>query len=317
VSADLHHEAVVVDLHCDTILAVASGSRDIGTRSADGHIDLPRLREGGMDVQVFAHFVHPRFSGEGYARVRSLLEAFDRLVAAHPDLVPVTTVEAMERAVGAGRIAIVLAVENGTALDGRLEHLERLYAHGVRMMSLTWNASNELADGAAEERHGGLTPLGRRVVARMQDLGMIVDLSHLSERSFWDVLEATDGPLIATHSNAAALTPHRRNLSDRQLQALAARGGVVGVNFYPAFTGGATLAAVLDHIDHLVAVMGEDHVALGSDFDGFTQTVAGLEDVARLPQLTAGLLQRGYGSRAVRKILGGNALRLFRQVWGR
>lgn len=312
----LHHEAVVVDLHSDTILDVAEGRRDVRQRTASGHIDLPRLREGGVDVQVFALFVHPRYAGRGWERAAELLDAFDRLAAQTPDLVRATSVDAIEQAVAAGRIAAVLAVENGTALDGEVGHLAHLHARGVRMMSLTWNHRNELAEGAMEETGTGLTELGRAVLARMQDLGMVVDVSHLSRRSFWDVVEATRGPLVATHSNAAGLTPHARNLSDEQLRAIAGRGGVVGVNFYPAFTGGAALSHVLDHIDYLVGVMGPDHVALGSDFDGFTQTVEGLEDVARLPGLTAGLRARGYAPAEVRKILGENALRVFRQVWG-
>lgn len=316
-SAEVHREATVVDLHSDVILDVASGKRDITRRSRVGHIDLPRLQDGGVDVQVFALFVHPRFAGRGFARVSALLDAFDRLDVRAARLVRATTVESIERAGRAGRVAAVLAVENATALDGDPRNVDRLYARGVRMMGLTWNASNDLADGAEEEVHGGLTPLGRAVLARMQARGIVVDVSHLSERSFWDVLAATRGPLVATHSNAAALTPNRRNLTDEQLRAIAARGGVVGVNFFPAFTGGASLGHVLSHIDYLVKVMGVDHVALGSDFDGFTQTVAGLEDVSRLPNLTAALLDRGYRPDDVRKILGGNALRVFRQVWGR
>ena len=313
----VHREATVVDLHSDTILEVASGKRDITARSTSGHIDLPRLREGGVDVQVFALFVDPRFAGQGYARVTALLDAFDRLDAQQGALVRATSVAEIEEAVRAGRIAVVLAVENGTAIDGNLEHLGHLHARGVRMMSLTWNNSNDLADGASEEVVGGLTPLGRRVLARMQELRLVIDVSHLSERSFWDVLAATTGPLVATHSNAAGLTPHRRNLSDDQLRAIVRRGGIVGVNFYPTFTGGATLAHVLDHIDYLVRIMGADYVALGSDFDGFSQTVKDLEDVSHLPNLTAGLIARGYRPADVRKVLGGNAMRVFRQVWGR
>ena len=312
----LHRDAVVADLHSDTILEVASGNRDLAVRGGTGHIDLPRMREGGVDVQVFALFVHPRYAGSGFRRVSELLDAFDGLVRAQQILAPATTVEVIQQAVRRGRIAAVLSVENGSAIDGDPANLDRLYARGVRILSLTWNQSNDLADGALEETHGGLTPLGRRVLARMQELRMVIDVSHLSERAFWAVLEATAGPIVATHSNAAALTPHRRNLTDDQLRALARRGGVVGVNFYPAFTGGATIQHVLAHVDHLVRVMGADHVALGSDFDGFSQTVAGLEDVSRLPALTAGLLARGYAPDDVRKILGGNVLRVFRAVWG-
>lgn len=314
----LHRDAVVVDLHSDTILEVESGKRDISHRSASGHIDLPRLREGGVDAQVFALFVHPNFAGSGFARVTRLLDVFDRLESGHHGLVRAASVAEIQQAVHTGGIAAVLAVENGSALDGDLAKLDQLYARGVRMMSLTWNNSNDLADGAVEEVHGGVTPFGREVIARMQDLGMVVDVSHLSERSFWDVAaEMQSRPFIATHSNAAGLTPHRRNLSDDQLREIMKRGGVVGVNFYPSFTGGPELTHVLDHIEYLVNISGPDHVALGSDFDGFSQTVAGLEDVSRLPNLTAGLLDRGFTPDLVLKILGGNVLRVFRQVWGR
>jgi membrane dipeptidase len=314
--SNLHREATVVDLHSDTLLDVASGKRDISRRGTSGHIDLPRLREGGVDVQVFAAFVHPREAERGFARTLELLDAFDRMVASHPDIIGrARTFEDIEQLVRRGRVAAVLAIESGDAVQGNPANVDRLYRRGVRMMSLTWNNSTALADGALEQRHGGLTPVGRRVLARMAALGIVVDVSHLSEKSFWDVLEATRGPVIATHSNAARVTRHVRNLTDGQLRALARRGGVVGVNFYPAFTGGPTLTHVLAHVDYLVKIMGVDHVALGSDFDGFAQTVDGLEDVSKLPNLTAGLLVRGYSHEDIKKILGGNALRVFREVW--
>lgn len=317
-AADLHRAATVVDLHCDTLLDVHSKKRDIAIRSGVGHIDLPRLQEGGVDVQVFAAFIHPKEAQRGFARAAELIDTLDRLVAMHGQILGrATTVAEIESLLAEGKLAAILSIENAVAVEHELSNVERLYRRGVRIMSLTWNLSNYLADGAQEERHGGLTPFGREVVARMQDLGMVIDVSHLSARSFWDVLTASRGPVIATHSNAAGLTPHPRNLSDDQLRAIARRGGVVGVNFYPPFTGGAALAQVLAHADYLVKVMGVDHVALGSDFDGFSQRVRGLEDVSKLPNLTAGLLARGYSPTQVRKIVGGNALRVFRQVWGR
>lgn len=315
---ELHRSAVVVDLHSDALLAYAGGARDLGTRSSVGHIDLPRLRDGGMDVQVFAGFIHPKEAGHGFARATQLIDAFDRLVAAHPKAIgKATTIAEIESLVRDGRVAGVLSIENGDALDGDPDNVDVLYRRGVRIMSLTWNNSNLLADGALERRRGGLTPLGKRVLQRMQRLGIVVDVSHLSEKSFWDVLAATRGPLMATHSDASAIVPHPRNLTDAQLRAIAARGGVVGVNFYPAHAGGRTLDRILNQIDYMVKVMGIDHVGLGSDFDGFTQTVRGLEDVSKLPNLTAGLASRGYTPEEVKKILGGNALRVFREVWGR
>lgn len=312
----LHREAILVDLHSDTLLDVASGKRDISRRGTSGHIDLPRLREGGVDVQVFAAFIHPREAERGLARAMELLDAFDRLVNLHADVLGrALTVADIEHLGRSGKVAAVLSIESGDAVQGNPANVDRLYARGVRIMSLTWNNSTALADGTLEQRHGGLTPVGRRTLARMAALGIVVDVSHLSEKSFWDVLEATRGPVVATHSNAAGLTPHVRNLTDEQLRALAGRGGLVGVNYYPAFTGGATLTHVLAHIDYLVRIVGADHVGLGSDFDGFAQTVDGLEDVSQLPNLTAGLLARGYSHGDIKKILGANALRVFREVW--
>lgn len=314
---EIHREALVVDLHCDTLLDVTAKKRDIRERSTQGSIDLPRLREGGMTAQVFAAFIHPNESARGATRAFELIGAFDRVLEENGDtLGRVTHTWEIARLRGEGRIGAILSVENGDALEGTLDNLERLYAHGVRMMSLTWNASNALADGVQEEVHGGLTPLGRDVIAHMQALGMVVDVSHLSVKSFWDVLNAMHGPVIASHSSAAALNPHPRNLTDDQLKAIAQRGGVVGVNFYPLFLGQPTLERLLDHLDHLVEVMGDDHVGLGSDFDGFSGQVEGLEDVSKLPNLTIGLLRRGYAREAILKLLGGNVLRVFKRVWG-
>jgi membrane dipeptidase len=149
----------------------------------------------------------------------------------------------------------------------------------------------------------------------MEELGIIVDTSHLSEAAFWDALRVTRGPVIASHSNAAALQAHPRNLNDAQLRAIAGRGGVVGVNFYAGFLGAATMERVLDHVDYIAKVAGIDSVALGSDYDGIPQAPQVLEDVSKLPNLTAGLQRRGYTTAQIHKILGGNALRVFRQAW--
>ncbi len=314
----LHRAAVVVDLHSDILQEVASGARDVGARSTVGHIDLPRLREGGVDVQVFAAFIHPREAHRGFARAIELIDGFDRMIAAHGRVIGrATTVQEIDALLRSGRIAGVLSIENGDALSAEVANVDALYRRGVRIMGLTWNPSNALADGALEHRHNGLTALGRAVVKRMQELGIVVDVSHLSEKSFWDVLAASRGPLMATHSDAAAIVPHPRNLTDAQLRAMAARGGVVGVNFYPAHSGGASIEYVLRQIDHMVKIMGVDHVGLGSDFDGFTGRVRGLEDASKFANLTVGLVARGYTPEHIKKILGGNALRLFRQVWGR
>ncbi len=314
---EVHRGALVIDLHCDTLLEVAAKARDIRDYSSHGSIDLPRLRAGGMGTQVFAVFIHPREAARGFTRALELISAFERMLEESPRaLSNVTSTRELTACHSEGRIGAILAVENGDALERDLANLDRLYRRGVRMMSLTWNQSNALADGALEVVHGGLTPFGQQVVAGMQERGMVIDVSHLSPQSFWDVLAASHGPLVASHSCAAGLTPHPRNLTDDQLQAMAQRGGVVGVNFFPVFLGQPTLERLLDQIEYLVKVMGVDHVGLGSDFDGFTGQVQGLEDVSKLPNLTAGLLGRGCTQEQIVKILGANVLRVFRQVWG-
>ncbi len=309
---------LVVDLHCDTVLRWEAGAATLEERGRGGHIDLGALRAGGVGVQVFALYVAPSFGPDrSYERLRALLRAFRAQLASHRSAIGLaTTVRGIHRLLGQGRVAAVLSVENADAVEDDVDRVDVLYRAGVRMMSLTWNPSNRLADGALERRNGGLTPLGRRVVRRMQELGMIVDVSHLSEASFWDVLRATRGPLVASHSDAAALHRHPRNLTDAQVRALAERGGVIGVNFYPEFLGEATVDRAVDHIDHLARVGGVGCVAMGSDFDGISSTPRGLENASKFPVLARALARRGYTPEQVAAIMGGNALRVFRAVWG-
>jgi membrane dipeptidase len=192
----------------------------------------------------------------------------------------------------------------------------------VRNIGLTWNLRNAAADGVDETRSSsGLTNFGVQLVQEMNRLEIMVDISHLSPTGVRDVFLVSEAPVIASHSNAYALCPHRRNLTDEQLEGVASKGGVVGVTFVPNFItedgNQATLKGLLDHIDYMVKTMGVDHVGLGSDFDGFfNSNVRGLEDVTHLPKLTAGLVERGYGEEDVKKILGGNFIRVFREVVG-
>lgn len=318
----LHFQATVVDGHVDSILDVLAGKRRLVQRSQHGHVDFPRLREGGVDVQVFAHYVEPEHKPErALRRVLVQLDAFFREAEeSGGQVVVVRGRRELDRALAEGRLAAVVGIEGGEVLQGSLEVLRMLFRLGVRLLGLTWNQRNDLADGAGEARaNGGLTRLGVQVVREMNRLGMVVDVSHLAERSFWDVLEVSEHPVVASHSCARALCDHPRNLSDRQLRALAEQGGVMGINFYPLFLAErpdtVTLQRVVDHIDHVVQLVGPDHVGLGSDFDGIDRTPAGLEDVTRLPALTAELERRGYDPQSIRKILGENFLRVFRQVW--
>ena len=194
--------------------------------------------------------------------------------------------------------------------------------HRMRNVGLSAHVY-EAADGVGEERTGGgLTTFGVSLVEEMNRLGIIIDIAHLAPAGVEDVLKISQSPIIASHANARAVCDHRRNLTDAQLEKIAKNGGVVGVTFVPAFVDGnedkTTLPHILDHVDHLVKVMGDDHVGLGSDFDGFfgDERTPGLEDVSKMPAITAGLVERGYSDAAIQKILGGNLLRVFRQVAG-
>lgn len=318
---ELHRSATVVDTHCDTLLSLASGRRELKERCDQGHIDLPRLKEGGVDVQFFACYIEPQYKPErAVKRVLQMIDVFYReMEANHSDIELARTVGDIERISSLGKVAAVLSIEGGEAIGDDLGILRVLHRLGVRALGLVWNERNSLADGLAERRtRGGLTNLGVQVVQEMNRLGMIVDVSHLTDEGFWDVIEVSRQPIIASHSNARAVCDHPRNLTDDQIVALAKNGGVMGMNFAPAFVRpeAPTIEDLLDHIDHICRLVGPDHVGLGSDFDGISGTPRGLEDVTQLPSLTAGLVRRGYREADIRKILGDNHLRVMREVFG-
>jgi len=316
---ELHRDCVVVDGHCDTVLRLWQSRASLEERRQDGHLDLPRLREGGVDVQVFACYIEPEFKPDrGLQRALQLVDLFYRQLEGCPGLRLVRNSADIEEAGRQGQVGAILAIEGGEGIGDDLAYLRTLYRLGVRLITLTWNQRNLIADGVGEERTGGgLSTFGVQVVQEMNRLGMLVDVSHLSEAGFWHVVETCQGPFVASHSCCRALCDHRRNLSDDQIRALARAGGLVGINFAPAFLredGQASWEDVLRHIDHVVSLVGPDHVGLGSDYDGIPATPLGLEDASRLPVLTRGMLERGYSEEDIRKILGGNFLRVIKQV---
>jgi len=319
-AAALHRRALVFDAHADTLTEMTDRGYDLDTAPADRHLDFQRCADGVLDAQVFTCFVHPRYVGNGAAdRVRAMLDTMDRQLRRFPGRLALCTARGQIAAARAsGCLAAVLAIEGGHAIENDLDVLREFHARGVRTMTLTWNNTNEWADGCGDEgRHGGLSARGREVVAAMEALGMVVDISHVSPRTFADVLAVARRPAIASHSCARALRDHQRNLTDAQLRALAAAGGVACVNFYPVFlvsAGDATLRDVLDHVERFLDVAGEDHVGLGTDYDGIGITPTDLPDVASLPRVTAGLLERGHSERTVEKLLGANLLRVFEAV---
>lgn len=322
---DLHRRSIVIDAHCDTALLAAEGHYNLAERHDDHHLDFPRMREGGVTAQVFAVFVDARYlPAQATRRALQVIDAMYRQVeAADGNARFVTRAADIEAAKADGTLGVILGLEGAEALEGDLGVLRMFHRLGVRNIGLTWNFRNQAADGVGEERTGGgLTTFGVALVEEMNRLGILVDIAHLSPAGVEDVLKVSQAPVIASHANARAVCDHRRNLTDAQLEKVARNGGVVGVTFVPAFVDGsdgqASVRRVLDHIDHMVRVMGDDHVGLGSDFDGFfgEEKTLGLEDVSRMPAITAGLLERGYSEASVQKILGGNFLRVFRQVVG-
>jgi len=317
-AAALHRESIVVDAHCDTLTAMPGQRRRLGELSCLGQLDLPRLRAGGVKVQFFAAFIAPEFKTAPLRKALELIDLFYKEVDANKqDIALVKNLSEIEKAVTSDKIAALLSIEGGEALEGSPGVLRMLYHLGVRSLTLTWNSRNELGEGVGEEpTYAGLTPFGRVVVREMNRLGMLVDISHLGEKGFWDVLGVSRQPVIASHSNCRVLCEHPRNLNDQQIRALADKGGVMGITFVSSFLGGGKpgIGAVLDHIDHVVAVGGIDCVGLGSDFDGADEPPLGLEDCSRLCGLTEGLLERGYGNIEIKKILGGNFWRVIGQV---
>jgi membrane dipeptidase len=236
----LHREAIVVDAHADTPTEFfLEPDYDFGRRHAEGHVDLPRLREGGVALQFLIAWVPAELAatpGASFAHAMRLVEAIHAVVGRTEGVRLLTEVAEVARAREAGEIGVMLGVEGGHAIENSLERLRELHARGARYMTLTWNNGNDWADSSAEPpRHGGLTPFGREVIREMNRLRMLVDVSHVSERTFYDVLEVSSMPVAATHSCARTLADHHRNLADEQLRALASAGGVVGVNFFPTF----------------------------------------------------------------------------------
>ncbi len=307
----------IFDAHIDTLMRLADGEPFCGGHGS-GHVDLGRMKKGQVGAEIFAVYTESHFRpGQSLQRSLEMIDAFWRMVEAHPGEIRATLSAAdLETHRQQGVMAALLSLEGAEPLGVDIRNLRIMFRLGVRVITLTWNHRNALADGAAEEESaGGLSVFGQDVVREMAALGMVVDVSHLAEPGFWDVM-AADAAVIASHSNAAALCPHRRNLSDHQLRALSDRGGVVGANFCPAFlrqgpAGEVTADDLYDHIEYMVNCMGEDGVGLGSDYDGIDAAPSGLEDISSLPHVAEGLAARGLTERVVEKVMGGNFYRLF------
>ena len=321
----LHREALVVDTHCDTIMQLmpprerdAPPPRRLGERSDRGHIDLPRLLEGGVDCQTFAIYTGRQENQPWALRTAlQMVDVFERECADNEGLVHALSYDEILAASREGRVAALLSIEGAEPLMGDLGLLRVFHKLGVRMLSLTWNWRTPFADGVSASRaESKLTDLGVEALREMERLGIVYDVSHLSDSCFGDVADVKEGPFIASHSNCRAVCDHPRNLTDDMIKALADHEGVMGMNFAPAFVDRekATLERLVDHMDHIVDLVGADHVGLGSDFDGIRSTPEGLEDASKMPNITRELVRRGYPDDDIEKVLGRNFLRVFKEV---
>ncbi|MGH3992360.1 MAG: dipeptidase [Pseudonocardiaceae bacterium] len=355
----------LIDGHNDlpwTIRESKTAPRDVAAYDlrthAPGHTDFDRLKQGRLGAQFWSIYIPGEIKDSGYARVQ--LEQFDiarRIIARYPDrLALALTADDIVRDFKRGRLASLLGMEGGHAIENSLGALRAYYALGARYMTLTHNVTLDWADAGLDSvRHDGLSNFGREVVREMNRLGMLVDLSHGSAATMSDALEVTESPVIFSHSSARALVDHPRNVPDSILARLSKNGGVVMVTFVPAFVSQdvadweeaalevstqldstvadtaerrvqmdqwvathpsprATLQQVADHIEHVRSVAGADHVGIGSDFDGIDTTSVGLEDVSKFPDLFAELIRRGWTDDDLRKLAGGNVLRVLRQA---
>lgn len=356
-------EAIGIDSHIDTVQRILVMGEDLSKRWDVGHVDIPRLHAGGTHAPFFALWVPVYFPGaEAVRRTLDLRDAMQTLFDAHKDKIELaTTATDIVRIVKKDKIAVFLTVEGGHTIDDDLRVLRMYYQLGIRSMTLTHSRNNNWADSATDEPvHNGLTDFGKEVVREMNRLGMVVDVSHVADKTFYDTLDVTTKPVMLTHSSMRAISDVPRNVTDEMLWALQKNGGVVGITFgegfvnpkdadalraaieiettAPVMTGrtlddyaaqdvrklfgtrvkvAATVEDVADHIDHAVKIAGIDHVGIGSDFDGVSGPPNGLDDVSKMPALIEVLLERGYSDRDLKKILGGNTLRVIREVIGK
>ncbi|MFZ0394604.1 MAG: dipeptidase [Terracidiphilus sp.] len=375
----VHNSAIVIDTHADTTQRFVDEGFDMGDPLNGGNLNLETAKKGNLGAEFFSIWVEPNLYRGQYAhRTLVLIDAVKQQVAKHPkDMMLATSPEDIERAHREHKLAALMGIEGGHSIEDSLALLRDYYDLGVRYMTLTWSNSNGWADSSGDfddpsvaHTKEGLSEFGKDVVYEMNRLGMMVDVSHVSDKTFYRTLIISRAPVIASHSGARALCDAPRNMTDDMLRAIArsggpdSKGGVVQVNFYSAFVSqayrnaqkaqkpevdkaiadlkakaqaeGGTLtyndiskvqrefadriprppfSDLIDQIDHIAKVAGVDHVGLGSDFDGVDgQTPEGMDSPADLPKITAGLMARGYSAEDCRKILGGNLLRVFREV---
>jgi len=364
----LHKKAIVIDTHNDFISTGIEKNKSFDMElKGITHSDLNRMKTGGVDIQIFSIFCDENYGmGTAYAFANREIDTLYATVQRNPSkMMLVKTPEELSSAAKSGKLGSMIGVEGGHMIEDKLEYLEALYNRGARYMTLTWNNSTSWASSAADERAKnnlgrpyGLTSFGKEVVKKMNALGMIVDISHVGEQTFYDAIATSTKPVIASHSCTYALCPVPRNMTDDQIKALGKNGGVIHLNFYSGFVDSSfkkkndaflkkheaeknellknnpsdfyanlvlhekykdeidgvrpPLSLLIDHLDHIVKLIGVDHVGIGSDFDGINSSPRELNDVTDMPLITEELLKRGYSKKDIYKILGGNFIRVFK-----
>ena len=363
----VHKEAIVIDTHNDFISTGIEKNKNFD-QDLNGitHSDLNRMIKGGVDVQVFSIFCDGSYgTGTAFTFANREIDSLYAVVKRNPSkMMIVKSSNDIEQAVKSKKLGAMMGVEGGHMIEDRIDYLDSLYKRGARYLTLTWNNSTAWASSAADERAGndlghpyGLNQFGEQVVAHMNKIGMIVDISHVGEKTFYDALRVTTKPVIASHSCAYALCPVPRNMTDDQIKALGKNNGVIQLNFYSGFIDSTfreknnnfiakhqsekdsilitnpsdfyanlfihekykeeidstrpSLSLLIDHLDHIVNLIGVDHVGIGSDFDGINSSPRELNDVTDMPLITKELLRRGYSKKDIFKILGGNFIRVF------
>lgn len=315
----------LLDTHCDTPGEILRG-RNLTVDNSDIHVDFPKLVRGGVDAAFFALYVPAALAtGQAYEHAVRLYNAVKDTVEANPD--KAAFAQSRDQAYAnksKGLFSVFLGLENGSPIGTSLAGLHEFYDRGVRYMTLCHSADNEICDSCAGNgRWHGLSPFGREVIREMNDMGMLIDVSHISDESFYDVLEISSRPVVATHSCCRALADHPRNMTDDMIRALADAGGVIQINFYPVFLDSSfkesemflsprpSYKRIADHIDHVVELVGIEHVGIGSDFDGIEVTPEGMEDISMMPKLFEELTARGYKKSDLEKIASENFFNVF------
>lgn len=318
----------VVDMHCDTIgelWKAEKAGKPISLRSNSLHIDLEKMQKGDYLLQNFAMFVFLGREKDPLVNVLEMIDVYNRAMAENADIIgPVLKYEDIEKNRAAGKLSGMLTIEEGAVLKGNPYVVRSLYQLGVRMLTLTWNFENEIgypntivkAKDYDPSRHYGLKPEGIEIVREMNRVGMIVDVSHLGDDGFWDVVKYCDGPFVASHSNARAVCNHTRNMTDDMIRALADKGGVMGLNFCGDFlnpNGKSRVEDMVRHAKHIINVGGSDILGLGTDYDGIDGDLE-LDHCDKMPLLAQEMERQGFSTQQIEKIFNGNVLRLYREV---